>query len=82
MSLIGYIIYSDTKRKSAEALVENLDTKKKLNELDKNVAKNEGLEEAEQEKRDEILKDLEHNKAKEDSIEDLKKFFDKPTDPK
>ena len=78
LSLVGYIIYSDTKRKSAESLIENLDTKKLLNESEREIAKNQGLAEAEEERRKEILKDLEHNKAEGDDLEKLRDDFNKP----
>ena len=77
VSLFSYIIYSDHRRKIAETLAENFHLKNKLNEGNKDIAKNEGLDEAEEEKRSEILKDLEHNKY-EDSLEKLKDVFNKP----
>lgn len=81
LSLIGYIIWSDNKRKSAESLLNNLDTKKALNEADKQISKNEGLEEAELEKRRIIEEELQHNKSEGDSLEDLKNQFNKPPKP-
>lgn len=80
LALIGYIIYSDGKRKSAEALLENLETKKKLNEGDKEIAKNEGLEQSEEEYREFLKKAAEKEKDKEKSLEELKDQFNKPSD--
>lgn len=78
LSLVGYIIWSDTKRKSAESLLNNLDVKRLLNEADKEIAKNSGLEEAEAEKRRVIEEELQHNKDNGESLEKLRDDFNKP----
>lgn len=52
--LFGGFLYTNTKKKSAEALLENNEVHKEANKLDKEVSKNEGLLEAEEIKRKEI----------------------------
>lgn len=74
-ALVGGFFYQKSKKDSAEALLQNQDTKKALNELDKTVAKNDGLLTAEEEKRKQLEKDLEAEKAKDVSQKDLTDFF-------
>lgn len=50
--LLGGLGYNFIKRKSAESLLLNNETKSKLNDQDKNKAKNDGLLEAEEENRE------------------------------
>lgn len=47
-----------SKAKSSEALLENNKTNQEILELDKQLAKNEGLLEAEEEKREELQKEV------------------------
>ena len=68
--LLGGLLYNNTKRKSAEVLIENLEVKNQANALDKEASKNSGLLEAEEEKRKAIeeKKNEESNKDPVDFI--------------
>jgi hypothetical protein len=68
--LLGGLFYEKSKRKSAEGVLENLETKKQIIEIEKDVSKHDGLIEAEKEKREEIKND----KTKK-SLSDLARFF-------
>lgn len=74
-ALIGYLFYSNTKRKSAEALLENNNTLAETNKADNSIAKNNGLLEAEEEKRKQALEQAKKEKEKNESPEDLAKYF-------
>lgn len=52
-ALLGYSIYQTVRARGAEALNQNLDTKEKLLENDKNIAQNNGQLASEEEKRNE-----------------------------
>lgn len=56
-ALVGWLLIEKSKRKSAEGLLENLETTKKTLEVDKNINKNTALIEAEENKRQDIQKD-------------------------
>lgn len=75
--LIGVLLYERSKRRSAEALNDNIETKEKIDEVQRDVIKNEALMEAERLKRDEINKKLEEDKKKDVSKDDLLDFFNK-----
>lgn len=62
--LLGGIGYLFVKKKSAEALLENNEVKSKLNDLDKDKAKNNGLILSEEERIKNLLKDAEALKEK------------------
>ena len=51
---VGFLFFSNSKKNSAEALLENVATKTKLNELDVTISKNTGLLESEEAKRTQI----------------------------
>lgn len=51
--LVGWLFYSNTKKNSAEALLENNDANKKLNGIDKVLSEQQGLIAAEEDKRKE-----------------------------
>lgn len=65
--LLGALGWNFVKRRSAEALLQNNETKSKLNEQDKNKAQNDGLLAAEDKRREELEKDADARKK-----EDLK----------
>lgn len=67
------------RRKSAEGLLENTETKEKVIELEKEINKNEGLLKAEEVKREEIKKTLEEDKKDPVSQEELEKFLNGKT---
>lgn len=68
--LLGGLLFERSRRKSAEGVLENLDTKKELLKQETLTAKNQGLLEAEEEKRKEI-------KSNEDkkSLDDVARFL-------
>lgn len=75
LALLGGLVYERTKRKSAEAILENNEVAKANIELDKTKAKLEGLDQAEEELR---RKELERLKEKQDeklSDKDIIDFF-------
>lgn len=76
-TLIGWLLYERSKRKSAEALNDNIKTKEEVLEIQKDVVKNEGLIDAERIKREEMIKKLEEEKNKDVSNKDLLDFFNK-----
>lgn len=76
LSLLGALLYTNTKRKSAEALLSNSKTKDRLNEEDKDIAKNSGLLEAEVEKRKEIEKRLAKGNGKDATEKDIDSILD------
>ena len=52
--LLGALYLTNTKKKSAEALLQNQATKEKTLEQDRDIAKNNGLLDAEEQKRKEL----------------------------
>lgn len=78
--LAGGLIYYRTKAKSAEALNENLDTKKEVIELSKDIAEKTGLLKAEEEKRKDIEESSDKAKEKGVSISELENFFNRNRD--
>jgi len=72
--LIGGLVYERTKRKSSEAILENLDSKKKDGKLEAEVIKDQARLEVESEKREEIK----NEPIKDVSVDDLVDFFNKP----
>ena len=76
--LVGGFLYQRSRANNAQALNENIKTKEELNELDKTIAKNDGLLQSEEEKRAELEKQAQDEKAKEVTQEDLLKFLNDP----
>jgi len=68
--LLGLLGYNFVKRRSAEALLENNETNKKLNEQDKAIARDSGLLQAEEAKRKQIEEEMK-KKGKDATAEDL-----------
>jgi hypothetical protein len=75
--LFGAFIFVNTKRKSAEALLENVETKEKLLEKDKEILSEEAKLKMEEEKRALIEATLKEKK-KELSIDEMENFFNRP----
>lgn len=75
VALLGGFFYQNSKRKTAEARNENLDTKEKLNDIEKDRAKNSGLLESEEEKRKELEKEAANAKVATDTIVNIVNFF-------
>jgi len=78
VTLLGALFFQKSKKDSAEALLTNLDTKNKLNELDKTISQNDGQLLSEALKRMELEKELEKKKNETPSVDDLNKFLNKP----
>lgn len=57
VGLFGAFLFQRSKTKSSEALNDNLEVKEKLLEKQKEIVKNQGLIEAEEQKREEIKND-------------------------
>lgn len=76
-AILAALYYLWTKKNSAEALNENIDVKNEINELDKQVSKNDGLLESEEEKRKQLQDELNDEKKQSLSLIDLLKFFTK-----
>lgn len=72
LALLGLLGFNYVKRKSAEALLENSETKDSLNKIDKNISNNQGTLLSEEAKRNELLGKL--KEAVKDN-EDISKFF-------
>lgn len=69
---LGGFLYERSKRKSAEGVIENIEVKKELLKQETLTAKNNGLLEAEEEKREEIK-----NENDKKSLDDIARFFNK-----
>ena len=70
LALLGFLFFERSKRKSAEGILETLQTKKEDIQLEKTVEKNKGLLESQEQKQREI-KDEKTKK----SLGDLADFF-------
>lgn len=75
-ALVGAFFYQKNKANSAEARNDNLDVKEKLNTVDQDIAKNNGNLESEQQKQNELKKEIEAPNAVE-TITTLIDFFTK-----
>jgi len=73
--LFGALFYTNTKKNSANALLENNDVNKAANKVDQQVSKNDGLLEAEEEKR----KALEGKKNEQDHEDSVSYFNNRDT---
>jgi len=76
LGLFGWGLFNKVKRNSAEALLENTETKEKANKIDEEIAKNQGLEKVEEEKRKEIQDNM-PDLTKPLNIKDILDFFNK-----
>lgn len=63
IALGGAFIYQLIRSKGSEALLQNNATKEQLNTINKEVSKNDGLLEAEKEKREQIAQDLKEKES-------------------
>ena len=75
LALLGGLIFERTKRKSAESLLENVETKEKNLELDKDISKNRGLIEAEDEKRNQLKAEMKDKLNETVDSKDITNFF-------
>jgi Flp pilus assembly protein TadB len=76
-ALLGALYWQTNKRKIAEARNENVLTKEKLNDINKEIAKNSGVIESETLKQEELKKDLENAKTNDLSINDVLDIINK-----
>lgn len=76
-ALVGALFWQTNKRKIAEARNENVLTKEKLNDINKDIAKNSGSIESENSKQEEFKKDLENVKTNDLSVSDILDIFNK-----
>lgn len=76
--LVGLFAFERSKRQSAEALLENQETKEKILDKDKEIANNNANLNVEASKQDELKKNIEEGKKDENSSpEDLANFFNR-----
>jgi hypothetical protein len=68
--LLGGLLFERTKRKSAEGILNNLESKKEVLKIETETSKNKGLLEAEEEKRKEIK-----NEEDKKSLDDIARFL-------
>jgi cell division protein FtsN len=73
VALAGAFFFQKGKKDSAEALLQNQDMKNKLNPLDQQIAKNNGLLEAEEVKRQQMAEELKRKENEKLSDEELLK---------
>lgn len=78
VALLAGLFYSNTKRKSAEALLENNDAAKKLNQKDHSIEKEKAQLDAEEAKRKELEKVRQEKEGSDVSQKDLEDFFNDP----
>lgn len=71
VALGGVFLYQLIRSKGSEALLQNNATKDQLNAINKDVSKNDGLLEAEKEKRDQIEKDLQEKESYNESKDSI-----------
>lgn len=76
--LFGWLMYEKSQKDATEALERNQEDQKKLNALDSDIAKNDGLEQAEVEKRRQIEEEMERKKNEQASKEELLRYLNDP----
>lgn len=75
-ALVGAFLYQRNKANTAEALNDNIKVKSDLNVIDQSVAKNTGLEQAEEAKQTELKKEIENVKVNETDLSTLASVID------
>lgn len=76
--LFGWLMYEKSQKDAAEALEKNQEDQKKLNALDSDIAKNDGLEQAEAEKRKQIEEETKRKQNEQASKEELLRYLNDP----
>jgi uncharacterized protein (DUF342 family) len=76
-TLLGALYWQTQKRKIAEARNENILTKEKLNDINKEIASNSGSIESEKLKQEQLKKDLENVKPGGMSVDDVINIINK-----
>lgn len=77
LGLVGLLVYEKTKRKSAESLLENTETKEKDVTLQKDQIKNDALVEAEKIKQNQIKEEIKEKLNETVNIDTIINFFNK-----
>jgi phage shock protein A len=77
-ALLGGFFLQKNKKDSAEALLQNQETKEKLTKVDESIAKNDGLAAAEDYKRKQLEQQANEEKAKNVTKDDLLDFLNDP----
>lgn len=77
LALAGGLVYYKGKAGSAGALLENLDTKNKVNQDNQSIAKDQGLLDAEAQKRQQAQQDAANKEKPNESNKDISDFFNK-----
>jgi uncharacterized protein (DUF342 family) len=77
VTLLGALYWQTQKRKIAEARNENILTKEKLNDINKQIASNSGSIESEKLKQEQLKKDLENVKPDGMSVDDVINIINK-----
>lgn len=78
--LVGLLFYSNTKRKSSEALLDNVETKEKLNKIDKEANKTEAQLAIEEAKRKQVDEMYNKEQQKKLTLKELEEFFTRNKD--
>ena len=78
---LGGLLWNNKRANNAEALNQNIDTKNKVVDINRDITKDQGLLDAEKAKRDQLEADLKAKEKANVTQEDLLKFLnDKPSD--
>jgi len=78
---LGGLLWNKQRADNAEALNQNIDTKNKVIDINRDISKDQGLLDAEKAKRDQADADLKAKEKANVTQEDLLKFLnDKPSD--
>lgn len=80
IALVGWLLYERNKRRSAEALNDNQESKEKVTEIQKEIVKNEARNEVEEEKRESLKETLDKAKNEEVSTDNILDFFNRKSD--
>lgn len=75
--LLGWLLYERSKKNAADALNANAATKEKVDAIQKDISTNDASIEAEKQKQDELKKNLDKEKSKDVSNDDLVDYFNK-----
>lgn len=78
--LLGLLWFTKSKKDAAEALNGNQEDQQKINQIDSNIAKNDGLLAAEEQKRSEIEQELKRKENEKPTDDQLLDYFNKPSD--
>lgn len=76
--LFGLVGFLWVKKRSAEALLETLKTKEKVNDIEKGIVKDSGLLQVEEARRKQIEEDIKKAKdAKDNNLDSVSDFFNR-----